>query len=352
MWPHVLLGVHLQRKLPSPLLRLRKWLQSPNSQSSCPMCKNVIQVDQLITLYVDGETSKQPRREIPKRPVAQRVEIQPTNFIQLPPEAFNFLETSSLEIKQKPRLTKFLCCLQEDKFESGNQLDIMEESTCSGRFCGYFLCNMFQRVINFRVMRRSPFAPLFSVWQSPIPVCCFGLLHMVGIGHEPGPQNKFGMMGLPCPCMLGMKTKTGCLGGCATVLQSCVCMRYPITTRWTMHGCSALCFCCTKCRTMPVLLMGENSQPLYTIDASLCQPGVLFSGLCCGEKCRRIEFDVRDQRETNVGKIIRTDESDSLCICIQASNNFRVIFPQGASIKEKAILFGSALTLYSFYFDI
>eukprot|EP01017_Pseudomicrothorax_dubius_P006972 TRINITY_DN12100_c0_g1_i2.p1 TRINITY_DN12100_c0_g1~~TRINITY_DN12100_c0_g1_i2.p1 ORF type:complete len:198 (+),score=17.97 TRINITY_DN12100_c0_g1_i2:181-774(+) len=194
----------------------------------------------------------------------------------------------------------------------------------------------------------------------PACICCLGLLTLVSKdGGAQGRQEKFGSAGIPCPCLMGGVSQVICCGGTAMILEGCVCLRFPQSTRGAMNMCSLLFFCCTKCRTLPNLITvdeGEVGKPnahAYIVDAKLCQPGVVFGGLFPGQSCRTIEWEIREITTGVVsGKIVRKDESSNLLYWCQVANTFTIDFPIDASPELRTILFASVISLYTTYFDV
>lgn len=93
----------------------------------------------------------------------------------------------------------------------------------------------------------------------------------------------------------------------------------------------------------------ENNNPLYIIKGSLCQLGVLCTGIPCAP-CQEAQFDICDKNGTPLKKLLKKAVG-CLKAAISDVDEFAVIFPDNANVYQKALLMSAAMLLDYLFFE-
>eukprot|EP01017_Pseudomicrothorax_dubius_P036281 TRINITY_DN5182_c0_g2_i1.p1 TRINITY_DN5182_c0_g2~~TRINITY_DN5182_c0_g2_i1.p1 ORF type:complete len:305 (+),score=74.24 TRINITY_DN5182_c0_g2_i1:105-917(+) len=251
---------------------------------------------------------------------------------------------ATAEFEQEVVWSKNLCCVcvGQDKFQS-TAGEITEESSWLHRNIVFNCCNILQK--NMRLNGAG-----LTIEQEPVLTVLKGSFQEVKSG-----PNHIGKVGLPFShgCF---KFNNGCLPCLATYLVCCLgcsCMRIPIMMRAYVNEINCGCCCLTKCRTLPALAIEANGNTKYKVDAPFLQLGVLFGGCLPIDPCRTVNFDIKDPgTDQPVGKIVRYDKTPAICLWCKANNHFKIEYPQNANQQDKELLFATAISLFTLYFDI
>jgi len=149
-----------------------------------------------------------------------------------------------------------------------------------------------------------------------------------------------GVVGLPRVCCGLGKGCSNCAFDCAS-WGGCMCTKMGFL-------CCSLEYClCAGCHVAPTRAYDNNSNLLFNTSAFCCQLGILCSQWCC-DPCQTTNFDTKDVGGAEMGKIIRFN--DGGCVC-QAANKFTVQFPPQATRQTKELMFASAISLHTLYYD-
>lgn len=70
----IVTGMNRCTRLIVVMLLCSQWMEARPNNSTCPVCKAVIDKEKLIPLYGRGSENKDPRDNVPPRPQGQREE--------------------------------------------------------------------------------------------------------------------------------------------------------------------------------------------------------------------------------------------------------------------------------------
>eukprot|EP01017_Pseudomicrothorax_dubius_P028027 TRINITY_DN3300_c0_g1_i1.p1 TRINITY_DN3300_c0_g1~~TRINITY_DN3300_c0_g1_i1.p1 ORF type:complete len:275 (-),score=16.64 TRINITY_DN3300_c0_g1_i1:116-940(-) len=260
-------------------------------------------------------------------------------------------QAHSISINQEEICNKTICfcCYGPDTFkdDTGN-LVIQEQSSFCNRCCIWNYLNCLQKAQTYQVTMGGQ--PTVNIEAANNLSCFSGVFHDV---LDPN-LGKIGQVGLPCK-QTCCKCTTSCpaclMCGVIHNLGCLICLRRPMCQSACSCSTSLFYCCCTGCKFLPTLVMDNNSKVVYKVTAPILQPGVICSQYYCFEACRKINFDIHDERDSRVGEIQYENTAPCICYPCKHKARFTINFNQVSNTNDRALLFAAALSLFNQYID-
>ncbi|CAD8162825.1 unnamed protein product [Paramecium pentaurelia] len=103
--------------------------------------------------------------------------------------------------------------------------------------------------------------------------------------------------------------------------------------------------CCDK----GVEIRDENNSLLYSVKGSCCQWPFLVQLPC--EACQRARFDIIDSQGQKISELWKESAGFCNALCNVDATNFRLMFPQQSTSRQKVLLLAAALFIDFNYFE-
>jgi len=105
---------------------------------------------------------------------------------------------------------------------------------------------------------------------------------------------------------------------------------------------------CYQCFNIRNEVYDKDSNLRFTIEASVCQMGMLCKAPC--ESCETVTFEIKSPNGDIVGSLIKKSPGCAKAM-ISDADNFALKFPPSATKEDKALLVSSVLLLDFRYFE-